>query len=116
MAGLVFKSTLIAITMALSASAAATSQCNSNADCMPGYICGPSDFAFSGTSSNVCVHIGTCSNAPDPQFPNEGPKCGDSIFCNVGGYCGEGYYKSGGDTILTQVCVDKNTGLDCASS
>ncbi|KAL6884463.1 hypothetical protein GGI43DRAFT_419455 [Trichoderma evansii] len=109
MFSLLFQSAVIA-TMALTASAAP--QCNTNADCLSGFICGPGDI---GTSSdNVCVKTGTCNNKPDPQFPNLGPKCGDSIFCNVGGYCGEGYYKSGGDTILAQVCVNAATGAKCA--
>jgi len=111
MVGLLFQSAIIAATVAL-ASCAATPQCNTNADCLPGFICGPSDIGTS--TSNVCVKIGTCNSKPDSQFPNNGPKCGDSIFCNVGGSCGEGYYKSGDETILTQVCVNAATGADCA--
>ncbi|EHK19812.1 uncharacterized protein TRIVIDRAFT_224489 [Trichoderma virens Gv29-8] len=111
MFSLLFKSAAImTATMALTSSAAP--QCNTNADCLSGFICGPGDI---GTSTdNVCVKTGTCTNQPDSQFPNLGPKCGDSIFCNVGGYCGEGYYKSGSDTILTQVCVNAATGAKCA--
>ncbi|PTB35267.1 uncharacterized protein TrAFT101_011356 [Trichoderma asperellum] len=103
---------IMTATMALTSSAAP--QCKTNADCLSGFICGPSDI---GTSTdNVCVKTGTCNNKPDPQFPKLGPKCGDSIFCNVGGYCGEGYYKSGGDTILAQVCVNAATGAKCAQT
>ncbi|KAG5927418.1 hypothetical protein E4U42_002290 [Claviceps africana] len=91
-------------------------QCATNADCLAGYICGPSDYAFSSNTDNVCVDLNTCTNKPDPQFPNEGPKCGDSIFCNVGGYCGQGYYTVNGDRFATQVCVNKETGVQCAEA
>ncbi|PON30793.1 hypothetical protein TGAM01_v200213 [Trichoderma gamsii] len=111
MFSLLFQSAIMTATMALTASAAP--QCNTNADCLSGFICGTSD--FSGSSSDkVCVKIGTCNNKPDPQFPNLGPKCGDSIFCNVGGYCGEGYFTMGGERILSQVCVNAATGVKCA--
>ncbi|KAL7952158.1 hypothetical protein V8C34DRAFT_299970, partial [Trichoderma compactum] len=108
---LLFQSAIITATMALTASAAP--QCNTNADCLSGFICGPSDFGGS-SSDNVCVKTGTCNNKPDPQFPNLGPKCGDLIFCNVGGYCGEGYFNMGGERILSQVCDNAATGAKCA--
>jgi hypothetical protein len=111
MASFTVKSAIIAMTMVLTA--AATPQCTTDADCLSGYICGPSDYA-NIASDKVCVQLKTCTNAPDPQFPKSGPKCGDSIFCNVGGYCGGGYYTLGGDRYLAQVCVDQATGVKCA--
>ncbi|KAL7897155.1 hypothetical protein HDV63DRAFT_405881 [Trichoderma sp. SZMC 28014] len=114
MFSLLFKSAIMTATVALTASAAP--QCNTNADCLSGFICGPSDFAQSSSTDNVCVKTGTCNSKPDPQFPKFGPKCGDSIFCNVGGSCGEGYSNSGGDRILTQVCVNAATGTKCAEA
>ncbi|KAG6007062.1 hypothetical protein E4U21_006422 [Claviceps maximensis] len=105
----------IALTTLLAVTANAAPQCATNADCIAGYICGPSDYAFSPRKENVCVDLNSCTNQPDPQFPNLGPKCGDSIFCNVGGYCGEGYYVLNGERFLAQVCVDKATGLKCAA-
>jgi hypothetical protein len=111
MVGLVFKSAIIAATLALG-SCATTPQCTTDADCISGFICGQSNFG--GTTTNVCVALGTCNSKPDSQFPNSGPKCGDSIFCNVGSSCGEGYYQSGNDRVLTQVCVTPATGAKCA--
>lgn len=105
----------IALTALLALTASAVPQCTTNADCIPGFICGPSDYQFSDNKDKVCVKLGTCSNKVDPQFPNYGPKCGDSIFCNVGGYCGEGYYDVYGERFLTQVCVDGATGKQCAA-
>lgn len=113
MISLLFGSAIMTATVALAA-CTGTPQCNTNADCNSGYICGPSDV---GTSTcNVCVKTGTCNNKPDPQFPKNGPKCGDSIFCNVGGFCGEGYFKMNGETILAEVCVNAATGAKCAQS
>jgi hypothetical protein len=113
MAGLTLKSAIIAMTMALTATA--TPQCATNADCLSGYICGPSDTYGSGNTDNVCVQLKTCTNTPDSQFPQFGPKCGDSIFCNVGGYCGGGYYTLDGARYGSEVCVNKATGIQCAA-
>lgn len=112
MVGRLFQSAIIAATVALG-SCAVTPQCTTNADCISGFICGPSDI---GTiTTNVCVKLGSCNSKPDSQFPNNGPKCGDSTFCNVGGSCGEGYYQSGDDRILTEICVNAATGAQCAA-
>ncbi|KAL7905435.1 hypothetical protein GGI35DRAFT_460708 [Trichoderma velutinum] len=114
MFSLLFKSAAImTATMALTSSAAP--QCSTDADCISGYICGPSDYAGSSSTDNVCVQLKSCTNAPDPQFPNYGPKCGDSIFCNVGGYCGGGYITLDGERVGAEVCVNSATGVKCAA-
>ncbi|KAG5982252.1 hypothetical protein E4U55_002143 [Claviceps digitariae] len=105
----------LGLTALLALAANAVPQCNTDADCIAGYICGPSDYAFTSNKENVCVDLNSCTNKPDPQFPNQGPKCGDSIFCNVGGYCGQGYYTLNGERFLAQVCVNKATGVKCAA-
>ncbi|KAG5924719.1 hypothetical protein E4U53_003388 [Claviceps sorghi] len=108
--------TSLGLAALLAVAAHAASQCTTNADCLPGYICGPSDYSFSSNTDNVCVDLNTCTDKPDPQFPKLGPKCGDSIFCNVGGFCGQGYYTINGERFLTQVCVNKATGVQCAEA
>ncbi|KAI5465070.1 hypothetical protein BGZ63DRAFT_422049 [Mariannaea sp. PMI_226] len=112
MASFTLKSAIIAMTMALTATA--TPQCATDADCLRGYICGSSDGPGGSAPVNVCVQLNTCTNAPDPQFPNMGPKCGDSTFCNVGGYCGSGYITLNGEQMGALVCVDQATGIKCA--
>ncbi|KAI5465249.1 hypothetical protein BGZ63DRAFT_348960 [Mariannaea sp. PMI_226] len=111
MASFTFKSAIIAMTVALTA--ATTPQCNTNADCLQGYICGTSDGPGDTPPTNVCVALNTCTNATYSK--TFGPKCGDSIFCPVGAYCGGGYYDFDGDRVLGQVCVDPATGLLCAA-
>jgi hypothetical protein len=110
MASFTLKSALIAMTMALTATA--TNQCNTNADCIDGYICGVSDTFGSDPPTNVCVQLGSCVTGSGA--PNEGPKCGDGIFCSVGAYCGGGYINMDGERVLAFACVNKATGLKCA--
>lgn len=112
MASFTIKSALVAMTMALTATA--TNQCNKDTDCVSGYICGVSAPLGTDPAVNVCVQINTCTNAPDPQFPKNGPKCGDSIYCNVGAYCGDGYITLDGEREGALVCVNQATGLKCA--
>ncbi|KFG82780.1 hypothetical protein MANI_004003 [Metarhizium anisopliae] len=107
------KSAIIAMGMALTATA--VPQCATDADCLSGYICGPSDYSGSGNTDNVCVQLQSCMNTPDPEFPQNGPKCGASTFCNVGGFCGGGYYDVNGNRVGTEVCVNQATGVRCAA-
>jgi hypothetical protein len=109
MASVTLKSALVAMTMVLTATAAP--QCNTNADCLEGYICGVSDATF-GTPVNVCVALDSCFTESDA--PNYGPKCGDSIFCQLGSYCGGGYGELDGERVAGQVCVNRATGIKCA--
>jgi len=112
MSGLGIKAAIIAMGMTLTATA--SPQCATDTDCLSGYICGPSDYAGSG-NDNVCVQLKSCVSTPDPQFPKNGPKCGDSTFCNVGGSCGGGYYDLNGQRFGAEVCVNKATGVKCAA-
>ncbi|OAQ62455.1 hypothetical protein VFPPC_14130 [Pochonia chlamydosporia 170] len=107
------KSAIVAMSLALTATA--SPQCATDADCLSGYICGPNDTAGSSDTSNVCVQLKSCSDTPDPQFPQYGPKCGDSVFCNPGGFCGGGYVDIDGQREGALACVDHATGLKCAA-
>ncbi|KAI5459620.1 hypothetical protein BGZ63DRAFT_415161 [Mariannaea sp. PMI_226] len=111
MASFTLKSALIAMTMALTATA--TSQCNTNADCISGYICGVSEGSSDEPPVNVCVQLDSCINTPSSA--TLGPKCGDSIYCKVGDYCGGGYINLDGERDGALVCVNQATGVQCAA-